>query len=237
VNVNPDTTIIVPCWNEEAALKPLLERLDRLVGARRNWEVLFVNDGSTDQTGQVLNDAAKRFVWARVVHHDGNKGLGAALRTGFQNCKSEVVCTIDSDGTYPPERLPEFVNLIVGGADVVTASPWHPDNRQADGGLHRIFLSRSVSLCYRVLTGTKLYTYTALFRAYRRDAIQDLEIDSNGFSAVTEILIKLLGKKCSVAEVAMPLKPRELGVSKMSTVKAIRGHLRLLSLSAHWARR
>ena len=118
MNANPDTTIIVPCWNEEAALRPLFERLDRIVSDRKNWEVLFVNDGSTDQTAQMLDEAVKRFVWARVVHHDGNKGLGAALRTGFQNCKSQVVCTIDSDGTYPPERLPEFVALIVGGADV-----------------------------------------------------------------------------------------------------------------------
>ncbi len=216
---------------------PLVDRLARIVEERSNWDVLFVNDGSTDQTAQLLDQAERRFPWARVVHHDGNKGLGAAVRTGFQHATGEVICTIDSDGTYPPERLPEFVQLIVDGADVVTASPWHPDNREAEGGFHRIFLSRSVSLCYRLLTGTKLYTYTALFRAYRREAIEDLAIESNGFSAVTEILIKLLGRKCRVAEVAMPLKPRELGVSKMSTWKAIQGHLKLLSLSAQWARR
>lgn len=217
---------------------PLFDRLDRIVRPRGNWDVLFVNDGSTDQTAQMLDEAARNFDWARVVHHDGNKGLGAAVRTGFEHATtSEVVCTIDSDGTYPPERLPDFVRLIVEGADIVTASPWHPDNREAEGGFHRIFLSRSVSLCYRILTGTKLYTYTALFRAYRREVLQGLVIESNGFSAVTEILIKLLGNKCKVAEVAMPLKPRELGVSKMSTLKAIQGHLRLLSLSAQWARR
>jgi dolichol-phosphate mannosyltransferase len=232
-----DTTIVVPCWNEEDALAPLLERLDRLVGPRANWEVLFINDGSTDRTGPMLDAAVKRYVWARVVHHDGNKGLGAAVRTGFAHSKTPVICTIDSDGTYPPERLPEFVQLIEEGADVVTASPWHPDNHESDGGFHRIFLSRGVSMCYRILTGTKLYTYTALFRAYRRSAIEDLEFESNGFPAVTEILIRLLGKRCQVAEVPMPLKPRELGVSKMSTMKAIQGHLRLLSLSAQWAKR
>jgi dolichol-phosphate mannosyltransferase len=237
VRDNPQTTIVVPCWNEEAALEPLLQRLDRLVAPRHRWEVLFVNDGSTDKTAEILNNAAKRFVWARVAHHETNLGLGAAIRTGFQNCKSEVICTIDSDGTYPPERLPEFVELIVEGADVVTASPWHPENREAEGGLHRIFLSRAVSFCYRLLTGSNLYTYTALFRAYRREVLEEIQFDSNGFSAVTEILIKLLGRRCTIAEVPMPLKPRELGVSKMSTMKAIQGHLRLLTLSAQWARR
>jgi dolichol-phosphate mannosyltransferase len=231
------TTIVVPCWNEEAALAPLFERLQALVAPRPGWDVLFVDDGSTDRTAQMLDQAARRYDWARVLHHDGNKGLGAAIRTGFQNSSSaDVICTIDSDGTYPPERLPEFVDLIGRGADVVTASPWHPENRQSEGG-HRILLSRGVSFCYRIVTGTRLFTYTALFRAYRRTAIDGLTFDSNGFPAVTEILIRMLGRGAVVAEVPMPLKARELGESKMSTRKAIQGHLRLLGLSAQWARR
>lgn len=233
--MNLKTTIIVPCWNEEAALVPLLQRLHLLVAPRQSWDVLFVNDGSTDGTGGILEAALQKYPWARVVHHAGNRGLGAAVRTGFAaTADSDILCTIDSDGTYPPERLPEFVDLIEAGADVVTASPWHPENHQADGGFHRIVLSRGVSLCYRYLTGTKLYTYTALFRAYRRSAIEGVQIESDGFPAVTEILIKLLGRNCTVKEVAMPLRPREHGLSKMSTMKAIQGHLRLLTLTSQW---
>lgn len=230
-------TIVVPCYNEEAAVERLVARLDALVAPRANWEVLFVNDGSKDRTAELLDAAVKRYVWARVAHHDGNKGLGAALRTGFAACKDcGIVCTIDSDGTYPPESLPGFVDLVLQGADVVTASPWHPENRESDGGLHRILLSRGVSICYRIITGTKLYTYTALFRAYRREALDGVAFESNGFPAVTEILIRMLGRGSVVAEVPMPLKPREHGESKMTIWKAIRGHLKLLSMSAQWAR-
>ena len=93
-----------------------------------------------------------------------------------------------------------------------------------------------MSLCYRAITGTKLYTYTALFRAYHRRAIEGLTFESNGFPAVTEILIKSLGRGAVVAEMAMPLRVREHGQSKMTIWKAIQGHIRLLSMSAQWAR-
>jgi dolichol-phosphate mannosyltransferase len=231
-------TIIVPCWNEEESLPHLYERLHKLVFDRTGWEVLFVNDGSYDRTAELLEQGNRLYPWARAVHHDGNKGLGAAIRTGLAHSReADIVCMIDSDGTYPPESLPHFEDLIRNGADVVTASPWHPDNRESDGGFHRILLSRGVSICYRLITGTQLYTYTALFRAYRRSVLDGLQFESNGFPAVTEILIRLLGRGCKVAEVPMPLKPREHGESKMTVWKAIRGHLRLLTLSAQWAKR
>ena len=152
------------------------------------------------------------------------------------NTGAPIVCTIDSDGTYPPERLPDFVQLIRQGADIVTASPWHPDNKESDGAWHRVLMSRSVSLGYRITTRSRLYTYTALFRAYRREVIDAVPFESDGFPAVTEILVKAIGKGFHTAEVAMPLKPRERGESKMTVGKAIRGHLRMLALSARWAR-
>lgn len=232
----PAVSIVVPCWNEAESLPPLFERLGRLIAQNPGWEVLFVNDGSRDDTARLLDQAGARFAWARVAHHPQNQGLGAGVRTGFQRTQAPVVCTIDSDGTYPPECLPEFVRRIRQGADIVTASPWHPDNKDADGAWHRVLMSRTVSLGYRLTTRSSLYTYTALFRAYRREVIDSVPFESDGFPAVTEILVKAIGKGFKVDEVAMPLKPREHGESKMTVTKAIRGHLRMLALSARWAR-
>ena len=228
-------SILVPCWNEAEGLASLFERLSVLMrGRERDWEVIAVNDGSHDQTGPMLDAEASRVPWFRVLHHKGNRGLGAALRTGFASARGEIVCTIDSDCTYPPERLPEFVARIEHGADLVTASPWHPDNRRADASKFRVGLSRSASKVYRVMVGARVHTYTCLFRAYRRSRLKDIQFDSSGFSAVTEIMVKAILTGCRVEEVAMPLEARRFGVSKMSIRKAMVGHLNLMSSTAKW---
>ena len=232
----PTVSIVVPCFNEEESVPSLVERLRLLVESRPDWEVLFVNDGSKDQTGALLDQAALEFDWARVCHHPTNLGLGAGVRTGFLHTYSPYVCTIDSDGSYPPETLPRFIELLRAGADIVTASPWHPDNTQAVGGLHRLILSRGVSWCYRLVTRAKLYTFTALFRGYRREVVDQVRFESNGFPAVTELLIRAIAQGYQVAEVPMPLLPRERGESKMSLGKAIRGHIRLLASTSGWMR-
>ena len=233
---NPLVTIIIPCYNEEDSIPSLVERLRVLVESQPDWEVLFVNDGSRDATGRILDQASCKFAWARVAHHKTNLGLGAGIRTGFSNTEAPYICTIDSDGSYPPETLPQFIELLRSGADIVTASPWHPGNQKADGGLHRIILSRGVSWCYRLVTRSDHYTYTALFRAYRREVIENVKFESNGFPAVTELLIRAIAKGYRLVEVPMPLIPRERGESKMSFGTAIRGHLKLLAQAPKWMR-
>ena len=232
----PTVSIVVPCFNEEESIPSLVERLRVLVEARPGWEVLFVNDGSSDETGRLLDATVSEFASARVCHHDKNQGLGVAIRTGLLNTNAPYICTIDSDGSYPPESLPVFVELLQAGADIVTASPWHPDNAETDGSLHRLILSRGVSWCYRLVTRANIYTFTALFRAYRREVVQSVSFDSNGFPAVTELLIRAIAQGYRVTEVPMPLLPRERGQSKMSLTKAIRGHLSLLASTPGWMR-
>jgi dolichol-phosphate mannosyltransferase len=234
--LKPTVSIVVPCFNEEESIPSLVQRLQSLIETQSGWEVVFVNDGSKDRTGELLDLAAGKFAWARVCHHSTNLGLGAGVRTGLLNSEAEYVCTIDSDGSYPPEALPRFIELLRNGADIVTASPWHPENAQAEGGLHRLILSRGVSWCYRVVTRAHLYTFTALFRAYRREVVNHVTFESDGFPAVTELLIRAIAHGYKVTEVPMPLVQRERGQSKMSLTKAIRGHLRLLASTPKWMR-
>ena len=119
----PPVTVIVPCYNEEAGLPFLLERLRKMrANGANDWTFLFVDDGSSDGTFGALLRAAQDENWIEVVRHPENLGLGAALRTGFDHARSPVVCSIDSDCTYPPEKLPELTALIEGGAQIATAS-------------------------------------------------------------------------------------------------------------------
>ena len=183
ISAAASVTIIVPCYNEEEGLPVLLGRLSRMrAHGALDWHCLFVDDGSSDGTFGVLLRAAQACSWVEVIRHHENLGLGAALRTGFEQSCSPIVCTIDSDCTYPPEQLPELVALVRAGAEIATASAWHPGSAVAEGSALRLWLSRMVSAVYKMLLGQDVYTFTCLFRAYDAGAIRRIRFRSNGFT-------------------------------------------------------
>ncbi len=226
-------TVIVPCYNEEQGLPSLLDRLCRMrEHGAHDWHFLFIDDGSSDGTFGALLRAAQSRPWIGVIRHHENLGLGAAVRTGFENAGSPIVCTIDSDCTYPPEKLPQLAALVRDGAEIVTASVWHPDNAVAEGSTVRLWLSRMVSGVYKVLLGQDVYTFTCLFRAYRTDAIRRIRFRSNGFAAVAEIMLRAIDRGYIVREVPMCLESRRFGESKLKVGDAILAHARLLAGTA-----
>lgn len=225
-------TIIVPCCNEEDGAAPLIGRLAALHRECRDWRVLFVDDGSTDGTFARLLGLLRGQPWGQVLRHPTNLGLGAALRTGFAYADSPIVCTIDADCTYPPERLPELVALIDRGADIATASAWHPESQTAQGGRFRLKLSRSVSRLYKLLIGQDVHTFTCLFRAYRRSVLEGIPFRSNGFAAVAEIMLRGMLTGYCVRELPMRLETRRFGESKLKIGDAVMAHAGLLTLTA-----
>ena len=235
----PAVSVVVPCYDEAEGLPSLLARLERMESL--GWEFIFVDDGSRDGTFTTLLAAARTRPWMRVVRHGTNLGLGAAMRTGFHHARAPIVCTIDSDCTYLPERLPELVRLVEGGADIATASPWHPDSVPSQGGRLRVALSRSVSGLYKLLIGQDVHTFTCLCRAYRREVLRKTHFRAAGFAAVAELMLRGMLNGYRVREVPMQLGTRRFGESKLRIGNAIVSHVGLLGLtalllSARWAR-
>lgn len=230
----PPVTVIVPCFNEEDGLPSLLGRLRAMRADPRaaDWHFLFVDDGSTDATFAALLRAARDEPWIEVVRHHENLGLGAALRTGFRAMRSPIVCTIDSDCTYPPERLPELTALLGNGVEITTASAWHPNSQSAEGNRLRLLLSRTVSGIYKLLIGQDVYTFTCLYRAYTRRVIERVRFRANGFSAVAEMMLRAMLDGYGVREVPMRLEPRQYGESKLRVSDAVLAHMHLLTLTA-----
>jgi dolichol-phosphate mannosyltransferase len=226
----PPVSVIVPCFNEEEGIPSLLHRLEPL--GELGWEVVFVDDGSRDGSFGILLSAARSRPWIRVVHHVANRGVGAALRTGFGLARAPIVCTIDCDCTHPPERLPELVRAIEDGADVVTAVPRWIDAAPTDRGAIRQLLSNRLSALYGGLVSRDVHTFTCLFRAYRREVLDRTSFRSSGFAAVTEIMVRSIWKGFQVREVPMRLAGRRFGVSKRRTGRAIVAHVRTLGLAA-----
>jgi dolichol-phosphate mannosyltransferase len=230
VLVNPSTiSLIVPCLNEELNVPLLVERLLAMQVDQKNWEVILVDDGSTDNTVEVAERLIKEHSWLRLVRHPQNLGLGAAMRTGFLNSHGSIVCSMDSDCTFAPESLPALIELVEQGADVATGSPWHPESEGGTVNPFRKLLSQGCSVLYRLILRSDLHSYTSLFRAYRREVLEQVDVRSNGFVAVAETLVYALRAGYTVKELPVRLDRRIYGVSKIGVWASIKSHVRFLT--------
>ena len=164
-----DLSIVIPFYNEEIGLpelaRDLMPILSELSGQYK-LEVILVDDGSTDGTFMSLQHAfSTRWgpqVAIRFERHPTNRGLGAALRTGFTTSQGNVVLTLDSDGTYSNSKLPSLLGCLNPNVDIVTASPYHPKGQVIGVSASRAALSRTASAIYRMLLDRRIHTYTSI---------------------------------------------------------------------------
>jgi dolichol-phosphate mannosyltransferase len=226
--VKADLSIVIPCFNEAANIGQLNEGLGPVVDRLRQdrtVEIAFVDDGSTDGTGDLLQAAFGQDPWVRVFRHNRNRGLGAALRTGFRHVIGDVIVTTDSDATYAYSLIVPLLARLSPGVDIVTSSCYHPDGGIDNVPSHRLFLSKAASAMYRVLLDRRIHTYTALFRAYRREVIENVTFKSDDFLSVTELLANAMLAGYVVAELPCTLRVRRYGASKARIARIIRSHL------------
>lgn len=225
-------SVVIPCYNEADGIAQLSEKLtpvlDR-VAKRYEVELVLVDDGSTDDTYALLQKAFASRPATKVVRHEQNMNLGAAVRTGVAESRGEWIANLDSDCTYDPSLLEPMLEEMEKGADLVTVSPYHPQGRVDGVPAYRMFLSLSLTAMYRLILRKKIYTFTALARVYRRSVFDQIRSPANDFTCLAEMMLKSLKQNLKVAEVPAVLSVRRFGESKMKTAKVIQAHLRLLS--------
>lgn len=221
------TSLVVPCFQEAEALVAFAP----LLGDLAVDEVVFVDDGSTDDTPRRLAALAALDPRVRVETHETNRGVGAAMRTGLGAARGDVVVVYDADRTYPVEDVARLVAAVGAGADVATASPFAPGGDAGDVPWPRRALSRGAVLAYRAVLGPRargVATFTCAFRAYRRAWLPRLPFASDGFGAAAELLGVALLAGARVVEVPSRLGVRTEGSSKMRVRAAVREHLGVL---------
>jgi dolichol-phosphate mannosyltransferase len=227
--------VIIPCCNEQDVVALLPERLFPVLSRleqRYATELVLIDDGSTDDTWLELQSLAgdrDSPVPILLGRHPRNRGLGAGLRTGLGMVDSDIVVTADVDGTYPFAVIEALVDALKQGADVATASPYHPDGAVAGVSAWRLLLSRGASMLYRVMVDRHVHTYTALVRAYRAEVFQAALSSHPGFLNVAMTLVEARRRGARITDVPAVLAQREVGQSKARVARIARSHLRYMT--------
>lgn len=221
--------IVIPAYNEAGNLKLIEDQLiPQLESDGIQFEIIIVNDGSTDDTPAIADELAQKMDRIHVFHHPKNMGLGAALRTGYQNAKNRWVISIDSDLSYSPDQIRNLVNAVDTNIDAVFGSPYMKGGTVEGVSELRIIPSKVISMLYSLLMTKRLSCWTGMFRAIKKTAIQSISISQDGFDGVAEIAIKLVKKGYNVIEVPAVLGQRTIGESKAIFFREFTKHLKQL---------
>jgi glycosyltransferase involved in cell wall biosynthesis len=226
----PFVSIVLPCFNEEAILKNNIQTIISYLCSKNNkydWEVVIINDGSSDHTGKIAEDFERQNEHIRVIHHPTNLNLGNALKTGFKNSKGDIIVVMDIDLSYATDHIEKMVDkLIETNSDIVIASPYMPGGKVTDVPFTRKLMSRWVNAFMRLAAQDKYHTYTGMVRAYRKDFINTVNLKTKDYEINPEILYKAMILRARVIEIPAHLDWTEQNKYKgkrRSSIKMLRG--------------
>jgi glycosyltransferase involved in cell wall biosynthesis len=220
-----DVSIVVPLFNERDNLAPLHGELDRVMQRlNRSYELIFVDDGSTDGGVQVLRDIKVRDRHVRVMLLARNSGQTAALACGLQHATGAIVVAIDGDGENDPTDIPRLIAKIDEGYDL--ASGWRTD-RWRSAKLSRRLPSIVANALISRITGVELHDYGCTLKAYRGDLARRLMLYGEMHRFVPAIAAE---QGARIVEVAVNFRPRRAGSSKYGPGRAVRTLLDLMTV-------
>lgn len=214
----PSLSVFFPAYNDAPSLPGLVAKtfavLERNVA---DYEVIVVNDGSADDTGEVLSRLAAEYgPRLRIVTHDVNRGYGGALRTGFISARNEFVFYTDGDGQYDVNELPALLALMnddvsfVNGFKLERNDPWH-----------RILIGKAYNQFARLLFGVHVRDIDCDFRLIRRSLLDLIQLESTSGTVCVELVRKLELCGMKVAEVGVHHYPRLHGKSQFFRIKSL----------------
>ncbi|MGH9250527.1 MAG: polyprenol monophosphomannose synthase [Acidimicrobiales bacterium] len=210
--------VVIPTYDEAPTIRKAVERVRATVP---DADVLVVDDGSPDGTGEIADTIAAHDDQVHVLHRARKEGLGVAYVAGFQWGLGRGYGTLvemDADGSHRPEELPALLSALVG-ADLVLGSRYVPGGRVVDWPWRREVLSRGGNLYTRLALGVPLRDVTGGFRAYRAGALRRLDLDdvaAQGYCFQVELAWRAVQAGLRVVEVPITFVERVEGTSKMS---------------------
>ena len=209
-------SIVIPAYNEEENIPVLYERLKKVLDSLgKDYEIIFVDDGSEDRTPEVLREIAERDKKVKVIRFRRNYGQTAAMYAGFEHAKGDVIITMDADLQNDPEDIPKLLEKMEEGYDIV--SGWRKDRK--DPFLSRKLPSKIANWIISKVTGVELHDYGCTLKAYRAEIAKRYRLygDMHRFLPA---LAKRFGAR--ITEIPVRHHPRLYGRSKYGIGRTVR---------------
>lgn len=218
----PEISFVIPAMNEEDSLQELTSQIAKHVGTT-NYEIILIDDGSTDDTWSVIQALADlNPAHIRGLRFRSNRGKAAGLQTGFDAAKGELIFTMDADLQDDPQEIPRFIAKIHEGFDLVTGwkavrhDPWH-----------KVLPSRVFNRMLSHFSQVKLHDHNCGFKCYRREVAKSIKL----FGELHRMVPSLAGMQgFKVAEIVVQHHARKFGVSKYGVERFIRGFSDMLTM-------
>ncbi|MCS5640650.1 MAG: glycosyltransferase family 2 protein [Candidatus Marinimicrobia bacterium] len=215
-------SVIIPVFNEIGSLPELMDQLRKVLHIYSKWEILFVDDGSTDGSTAFLNDLSRKDENVTLIQLHRNYGKSAALAEGFKRAKGEYLITMDADLQDDPAEIPNLMKKLEEGFDLV--SGWKKERKDP---ISKRFPSKIFNYVTRIMTGVKIHDFNCGLKIYRRAVIKTLDL----YGGRHRYIPALAGhNKFRISEIQVNHRPRIHGVTKYGGSRLFHGFFDLISI-------
>jgi glycosyltransferase involved in cell wall biosynthesis len=192
-------SVVVPAYNEKSTIRIVIEELRKVPNL---LEIVVVNDGSTDGTGEILEQLVSEYSELQVIHHPKNKGKTMALKTGFSATQGEIVIVQDADLEYNPEEIQDVIEPILKNkADVVYGSRFLVRKAARVLYFYHYLANKFLTFLSNIFTNVNMTDVETCYKAFRGEIIRNMIITSKGFGFEIEVTAKVAKLKCRIFEV------------------------------------
>ena len=219
---NPSISIIVPVLNEEGSLDKFYNETAKSLNEYSNWEIIFIDDGSDDESYNIMRKLADEDNRVSIIHFFKNFGKADALSEGFKKANGDIIITIDADLQDDPAEIHRLVEKIQEGWDVV--SGWKKDRKDP---ISKRLPSKLFNMVTRFLTGIKIHDFNCGLKAYRRKVVKSIDIYGGLHRYIPAIARQ---KGFSITEIAVNHRPREFGETKYGGNRLFHGFFDLFTM-------
>ncbi len=212
-------SLIIPAHNEEEIISRTVEQIEQALDL--DYEVIVINDHSTDGTGSAVNKLKGIYKNIVLVNNDTGKGFADALRKGFSVAESDFVIPVMADLCDDPETIKQMYDLAIQGYDIVCGSRYMKGGEKSGGPLIQSFFSRFAGLSLKHLLGVPTCDISNSFKCYGKEVLKRIKTESRGFEISMELTLKAFFLGFKITEIPTVWKGRCIGKSKFYLLRVI----------------